>query len=283
MAQRLKRLPTIVDKLQRYPDMNLVQMQDIGGIRAVMGNLQEVQKLQAEYKDAKRFTHELVKENDYINSPKKDGYRGVHLIFRYNNTLARNGMADAYKGLAIELQIRTELQHTWATAVETVGTLKGESFKTGSGGREWREFFALVSSAFALIEGTAVLDRHSALTPLELCRSIAHVEAKLNVLESIMGLSTAAKVIDGKSSSGYYNIIVLDTIEKRIKIYAFTQDKLAEATKKYAELEAQAGNGIDQVLVSAGDLKSLKKAYPNYFLDVRDFAEKVKVIIETAK
>lgn len=33
VAQRIKRLPTILDKLRRYPNMNLDRMQDIGGIR----------------------------------------------------------------------------------------------------------------------------------------------------------------------------------------------------------------------------------------------------------
>ena len=30
-AQRLKRMPTIIDKLRRYPTMQLTEMQDIGG------------------------------------------------------------------------------------------------------------------------------------------------------------------------------------------------------------------------------------------------------------
>src|SRR5438270_828907 len=36
VAQRLKRMPTIIDKLRRYPNMKLSQMQDIGGLRAVV-------------------------------------------------------------------------------------------------------------------------------------------------------------------------------------------------------------------------------------------------------
>src|SRR5438045_1467899 len=37
VAQRLKRIPSIVEKLRRFPDMQLVRMQDIGGLRAVVG------------------------------------------------------------------------------------------------------------------------------------------------------------------------------------------------------------------------------------------------------
>jgi len=101
--------------------MQLSRMQDIGGVRAVVNSIKEVRALQSEYQDTKRFTHKLARENDYILDPKTDGYRGVHLVYKYNNTLARNGLAAQYKGLAIELQIRTKLQHTWATAVETMG------------------------------------------------------------------------------------------------------------------------------------------------------------------
>lgn len=36
VSQRLKRLPTIEDKLRRLPRMDLSSMQDIGGCRAVL-------------------------------------------------------------------------------------------------------------------------------------------------------------------------------------------------------------------------------------------------------
>lgn len=47
VAQRLKRTPSIVAKLKRFPGMQLDRMQDIGGIRAVVNNVREV-----------RFIHE---------------------------------------------------------------------------------------------------------------------------------------------------------------------------------------------------------------------------------
>jgi hypothetical protein len=36
VTQRLKKLSTILDKLQRYPTMRLTGMEDIGGVRAVL-------------------------------------------------------------------------------------------------------------------------------------------------------------------------------------------------------------------------------------------------------
>ncbi|HOI97956.1 MAG TPA: (p)ppGpp synthetase, partial [Candidatus Pacearchaeota archaeon] len=39
VAQRLKRMPTIIEKLRRYPKMQLARMQDIGGVRAILNSV----------------------------------------------------------------------------------------------------------------------------------------------------------------------------------------------------------------------------------------------------
>ena len=86
-------------------------MQDIGGLRAVVSSLPRVRALEKIYRE-RSFAHELIGSKDYIHHPKSDGYRSVHLIFRY-----RNRRAPAYNGLSLELQLRTKLQHAWATAI----------------------------------------------------------------------------------------------------------------------------------------------------------------------
>lgn len=45
VAQRLKRTPSIIAKLKRFPDMQLDRMQDIGGIRAVVNSVDEVRRV----------------------------------------------------------------------------------------------------------------------------------------------------------------------------------------------------------------------------------------------
>ena len=279
VAQRLKRLPTILEKLTRFKTMKLTQMQDIGGIRAVVASVDEVKKLQKEYKEGGRFSHELVKENDYIEKPKTDGYRGVHLVYRYNNTLARNGQAERYRGLHIELQIRTHLQHIWATAVETIGTLKGESFKTGRGGREWREFFELISSAFAIVERGTVLPQHSGMTALQIFQKIKSHQENLKLYDNLTGLTAVVTHMNNTPGGGYYNIIKLDIAKKEASIISFTKSELYKATEIYAAMERGAEPDTDIVLVSVGDLKSLKAAYPNYFLDMNEFSKLIQIII----
>lgn len=280
VAQRLKRLPTIINKLKRYPTMKLARMQDIGGVRAIVNNIEEVRELEKQYVDTKRFTHELVSHKDYIFTPKSDGYRGIHLVFRYNNTLARNGIAAEYNGLLIELQLRTKLQHNWATAVETVGVFRREALKSGKGNEEWLKFFALVSSAFAHLENSPPVINHAALTATQVFRMLAELAKKLNIVEQLTGISIAANAIHDNRVNGYYHLIILDTAKHTVDISSFSKSKLTAAAKAYeaAELKAANGEQIEPVLVSAGKLKSLKQAYPNYFLDIREFIEKIKII-----
>lgn len=280
VAQRLKRLPTIIDKLNRYPTMKLARMQDIGGVRAIVNDISEVRELENQYVDTKRFTHELVSHKDYIEHPKHDGYRGIHLVFKYNNTLARNGIAEQYNGLLIELQIRTKLQHNWATAVETVGVFREEALKSGRGSKEWLEFFTLASSAFARLEGSPPTPAHEGLTTTEIFQKLTKLAKHLDFLEHLAGLSVAAGAIHTNKASGYYYLIVLKPKEHTVAIQAFSKDKLLDASKAYeaAELQAAKGDPIEPVLVSAGRLKSLKQAYPNYFLDIREFIDKINII-----
>lgn len=61
IAQRLKRTPSIINKLKRFKQMNLSLMQDIGGLRAILDNNTQVQKLTHDYKNS-RFDHVLVNE-----------------------------------------------------------------------------------------------------------------------------------------------------------------------------------------------------------------------------
>src|SRR5262249_11514776 len=124
VAQRLKRLPSIEAKLRDRPSMRLTQMQDIGGVRAVLSTVSHVRELVRQYQEA-RTQHVLFGVDDYIAAPKVDGYRSVHLIYRYQSDFNA-----VYNGLYVEIQVRSRLQHAWATTVETVSILTGQALKS---------------------------------------------------------------------------------------------------------------------------------------------------------
>lgn len=62
VAQRLKRAPSVISKLRRFSSMKLSQMQDIGGLRAVVSSMPRVRMLEATYctNHNSGFKHELV-------------------------------------------------------------------------------------------------------------------------------------------------------------------------------------------------------------------------------
>jgi len=147
VAQRIKRLPSIRHKLERFHGMQLSRVQDIGGCRAVLSSVESVDAVVGAHKRS-RMKHTLARETDYIRKPQDSGYRGVHLIYRYHSD-----KTTAHNGLKIEVQLRSRLQHAWATAVETVGTFTQQALKSRQGEEAWLRFFALMSSAIALREG----------------------------------------------------------------------------------------------------------------------------------
>ncbi|PYT06740.1 MAG: hypothetical protein DMF60_08625 [Acidobacteria bacterium] len=157
VAQRIKRLSSIGSKLERNAAMKLSQMQDIGGCRAIMKNVKRVKRLVRLYKqrceEKPDKGPEFVKAYDYIELPKSDGYRGVHLIHKYRS---RSEKHKVFNGLRIEFQLRSALQHAWATAVETVGTFTQQALKSNQGDQDWLRFFALMGSAIAMREGTPI-------------------------------------------------------------------------------------------------------------------------------
>lgn len=151
VSQRLKRVPTIVDKLKREPSLALSTMQDIGGCRAVLGSISEIRKVQ------KRFDHKRPPKrvNDYIAAPRDSGYRGVHLIVAYDEH-------------DIEIQLRTQVMHDWAITVERLSGQVGEDLKSGRGPRQLLDFLEVASEAMALEErgeqvDTALMERFQRL------------------------------------------------------------------------------------------------------------------------
>jgi putative GTP pyrophosphokinase len=276
VAQRLKRTPSILNKLSRIKGMNLARMQDIGGLRAVVSTLPQLKSLHETYKTT-IFTHTLVSEYNYVESPKPSGYRSIHMIYKY-----KLRTPSPYEGLQLELQLRTKLQHAWATAVETMGTFLQHSLKSSEGPDEWLDFFALVSSAFAHSERTALVPGYENMTKAETYRKTKEEAERLEVREKLEKYSTAVRAIPttGKKRGAYYLVeLQLTGDESNVKITSFARDKIEEANTQYSAAEQRAhSTGAQVVLVSAGSIESLKRAYPNYFLDTHEFLSQLEKI-----
>lgn len=273
VVQRLKRSPSIISKLRRISGMSLDRMQDIGGCRSVLHNVAEVRNLTRAIKES-RIRHILHNEKDYISNPKESGYRCVHLIYKYNAT------KEEYKDFFIELQLRTQIQHAWATAVEVVDIFTKQALKVSYGDDDWKKFFYFVSLEFARLESAPV---KTDLIKGDILRKISELERKLSVTGRLEAFAVTTKHIEKQGKRGYqYYILTLDAELSRIEIVQFEAKDIARATDKYLDLEKQFANNkkVDVVLVSGDSINSLKSAYPNYFADTQAFSKYYKSILE---
>jgi len=274
VSQRLKRLSSIEYKLDLNENMGLGGMQDIGGYRAVVKDTKDLFKLKDLLKENTQ-NHELKKIYDYVENPKKSGYRSIHFIYIYNSKIEK------YKGLQIELQIRTKLQHNWATSVETAGILTKTSLKSSQGPDEWLDFFKIVGSLFAIKEKLPVLKMHSGETMQDLMIDCYSSSMRLNIIDILKGLRISARQIEIENYAGDYYLLNINVKGKHVTIEKFKKGQFSTASNRYLELEKSIKENENAVvLVSATSLKSLKKAYPSYFLDTSEFINALEKINE---
>ncbi len=151
VSQRLKRMTTILDKIQsRERTLSLDRMQDIGGCRVVLPDIDSVRTLDRYIRTGRR---PVVGYADYITSPRSSGYRGIHLVVDY--------------GRPIEVQLRTRLQHEWALAVEELSALLGQNYKR-DGNTDLQRFMECHARVLSrheegMLVDRALLDEHATL------------------------------------------------------------------------------------------------------------------------
>lgn len=272
-VQRLKRVSSIFQKLYREEGMSLSRMEDIAGCRAVVDNSLYVNKLYERLKKSKT-KNILHRERNYIENPKESGYRGIHLVFKYN------GKKESYRNLAAELQLRSKIQHSWATAVEVVGTFTKQALKASSGEAIWLNFFKYASVEFSKLENTTIDSRYDGIDTLSKLKEYID---KLGLHKRLSAFKVAVGKLSTESGSGAgYYILLLDLEERMLSISRFPKSELSEATKFYDQEEERYRDDDtkDLVLVSATSLKDLKKGYPNYFSDTENFEKYLAKVLE---
>ena len=278
VAQRTKRLPSIVVKLSRFKSLRLSQMQDIGGCRAIVDSSDRVYDLVERYRKS-RFEHKLHNERDYIQKSDTDGYRGYHLIYKYRGRKEKS----VYNNLRIEIQLRSSLQHVWATAVETVDHFTGQSLKLKQGQSEWRRFFTLMSGVIAKIEGTPPVPGCPSSYRI-LRKEIAYLTRKLNVIKILSGLKASLEYIDRESKADTKYFVINLNLEKRVaRISQFSSNQVRIAHEKYLALEKFYANSTasEIYMVSVSQASSILRAYPNLFLDTEKFLDLLDQTLNT--
>lgn len=265
VAGRIKRMSSVRKKLRRSK-MSLWEMQDLAGIRAVLRDHRAVEEVAARYEEG-ASRQRLAKQRDYILEPKDTGYRSRHLMLRF----VGDGDAAPFAGRSVELQLRTRLQHSWATAVEAVGLMSGQDLKAGQGSEEWLRLFRLMSAQFADDEGLPGVpgqptDRN------ERVEQIRVLDRYLDALTTLEGYKHAINRISGRwrDSRGGRFVVTFDAASKTVRVAPVTSIAAFLTASRAAE-----GAKTDSVVVEVDRIDSLAEAYPNYFADVTLFARKL--------
>lgn len=281
---RLKRLETIVNKMHR-PSLDgrvvnsicITNMNDIAGCRFVFDTLQQLETVKEILVEetSKWSCLEFNQFYDYISQPKENdcGYRCLHSIFYY--------FGEDNKKYRVEAQLRTKLQHVWATAVEIIDLINQTEIKTTSFYDEnskkpeqlrWERLLRLMSDYIAHQDGVVQLSKNQLL---EIKEELVVINNDINAIEKLSSFKMVfqSKDLEGASRSDKQHVLcVINELAQGVEAINFYEIE-QEAIQAYNNLEKVYAGSINHrvLLFSIAEVEELKRAYPNYLGSCSEF------------
>ena len=278
VGTRLKRRTTIFNKLRRFPQMQLARMHDVAGCRVIFSDVDSLTSFRQDMHKA-RFSHvrKNVKDDrwNYIAHPKEDGYRGIHDVYEYDT---RSAQGRPWKGLLIEIQYRTLLQHSWATAVEVAGLLTHNNPKFGQGEPAFIEFFAVASELLA-----RRFENMTSCLPVatyeELKDKLRALEADTRIIQLFRRVNSKVVDIDFKMNNILLFPLVSSNIENESELEVHSFSNLNLAISIYNKMEKEFEGKADVVLVRADNFENMRITFRNYFADTTEFVSHIDQVL----
>lgn len=289
IASRNKRIETIISKLCRPEKPKLDRIHDIAGTRIIFENIKSLEDYidileNTELVNFKEKINEDKNRYNYIKNPKSDGYRSIHKVFYYSSNIPYSTLNEKSFNLEnkkIELQLRTRLQHIWATTVEIYDIINKSNIKTGTHNKlETKEglFFKNCSLVFEGIESNDVEKIKININEIFRDKDLVEIYNRLKGIKNI-------KNIQLPKTLGSDEVFILITDLNKGKTTFFTTDPIEKNDKQdtflinasYRRLEEKNTKGeYILLLLTLGDIKKLKNVYPNYFLNTNKFISILK-------
>ncbi|MGJ9455640.1 RelA/SpoT domain-containing protein [Actinotignum sp. GS-2025e] len=280
---RLKRMESIESKILR-PGKNYDAgaMDDIGGCRIILPGMNELNAARELITDA--ISVRKVKDYVYVDAP-PSGYRSIHV-------LTQNEGKEKGLSYRVEVQLRTELQHAWATAIEAASNVYGENYKDpapraiSENGVKRLEFFRLVSAGFALSEGV-LLDHGVPQSIEEIREKLRESSVSKDIVDDLeLVTDDVVQLTEGHQGPGLY-LLVFEREKQEVAVQHFDEDDPRKAFEAYNDLEEKnssardtAANLPDGVLVYSDNPERLPLAYPNYSSNVNVFLKRYREIFQ---
>jgi hypothetical protein len=232
-------------------------MWHVAGCRCILKNDSQVEKLKNKIKE--KF--EIVKENDYISEPKEDGYKSLHLYVRLPN--CEN---------TIEIQIRNQKDHNWATLVEITDILFDTKLKEYGNNRNLLRFHLLLSN-------------HTDLSISER-KELAKILMKYNYFDKLSEVFTRNYLLVRKQwydieIRHQHNYFLIESNKNEVpKIESF--GNYAEAENKYFSVYKDRQNpNIVLTYILTPNYNTISTAYSNYILTYHSFMDESISIIQS--
>ena len=181
----------------------------------------------------------------------------IHIVWSYNSDRKAT-----YNSLKIEMQLRSQMQHTWATAVETVGTFVSQALKSSQGEEDWLRFFALMGTAFAIREGTPPVPGTPTIER-DLVDELRIHANRLDISRRLRAYGATLRVLeDPDAKNDHYFLLELVPSNETIKVSGFRSNESEKASATYLEAEKNItkGSGAEAVLVSVDSIAALRRA-----------------------
>lgn len=256
VTYRIKRFESIISKLRRYPQMEFDRMWDIAGCRCILKHNKDVYRL----KDLLIKELSIVKIYDYIAVPQKEGYKSLHLF-----------VSLPCDSLVIEVQLRNQTDHNWATLVEITDLLYNERLKECESNSELFRFHFLLS-------------KRELLTLSEM-KELFKIETKYKYLDKLSSVFSRNYLIVRKQwlsierfvNHSYYIIEVQTEDIPKIDSYATYQ--MAE-DEYFIRFKSNSNTNMVLTHIPKATYEQISVAYSNYILTVHQFIDDCYIILE---
>jgi hypothetical protein len=233
-------------------------MGDIAGCRIIVQNNHEVYAFEHHIRQVLNVKKA---DNDYIKNPKKNGYKSLHLYV----TLPDNDKT-------IEIQIRNQVDHNWATLVEITDLLFDSQLK------EYGKDKKLERLHYLLSKDKNELDYSEVKEIAKIVKDYSYLD-KLNSIFSRNYLEVRKNWLEIEKKHRYRFFLIESSVSEIPKIEAY--DNFDEAELKYYE-KFKENNDANVVLthLHKPNYKQISIAYSNYILTMHSFVDEFSKLFE---
>lgn len=254
ITYRIKRIESILSKLIREPTMSLTKMGDIVGCRCIVNTEENVYKIVELIKQ--KFN--IVFERDYLKTPRQSGYQSYHLVIQ---------LPEDWR--TVEIQIRTDNNHNWATLLEITDLLYNVKVKEGATHKDLEKFHLLRSKKdMSIVEKLQFIELEKNLRVYEQLSKVIGSNY-LNIRLEWFKLKQNKKDI-------YYIFEVNE--ENKTSILSFNDFEDAENT--YLNKFNNSKNNVVLTRLEKPNFYNVSKAYSNYTFMRHQFEDDFFAIVK---